>query len=99
MSVILYVRFVIIVLSTVMITNLCVWATDEAMVAASAEKIVKSWEKLVPKKKDKVAVYNRFDKYWKVREFKSTSVKFDVQKTDSIVSPYILIVSIEVGYL
>ena len=98
MNVILYVRFVITVLSTVMITNLYAWAIDESKVAASAEKIAKSWEELLPKKKDKVAVYNGFDKYWKVREFKSTSVKFDVQKTDSIISPYLLIVSIEVGY-
>lgn len=103
MSVILYVRFVITVLSIVMITNLYAWAIDESKVVASAEKIAKSWEELLPKKKDKVAVYNQVrwannDGYWKVREFKNISVKFDVQKTGSIVSPYILIVSIEVGY-
>ena len=96
MNVILYVRFVITVLSTVMITNLYAWAIDESKVAASAEKIAKSWEELLPKKKDKVAVYSNTYNYWKVREFDSTSVEFDVQKTDSIVSPYILIVSIGV---
>lgn len=93
-----YAIFVIIILS-IMITELPVFAIDEAKVVTSAEKIVNNWTELLPKGHSKFSVYVSSAKYWIVRKFLDVSVEYDVQKTDSIVSPYLLIVRIELLWL
>jgi hypothetical protein len=72
-------------------------AADTEKLLASAEKIAGIWEKELAK--GVLLVDNASSGYWRVRKFKlKGAVTFDVKKTDSLVSPYLLILSFSADY-
>ncbi len=95
----LHARLVIIVFSIIMLTELSAWAADESKVVSSAEKVVKRWVELLPKNDSKAVCLIREKEYWIVRQFRNVEVSYDVKKTDSIISPYILTISIWSSYM
>ncbi len=95
----LHARFVIIVFSIIILTELSAWAVDESKVVSSAEKVVKRWVELLPKNDSKAVCLIREKEYWIIRQFRNVEVRYDVKKTDSIISPYILTISIWSSYM
>lgn len=95
----LHARLVIIVFSIIILMELSAWAADESKVVSSAEKVVKRWVELLPKKGSEAVCLIRKGGYWIVRHFNNVEVSYDVKKTDSIISPYILTISIWSSYV
>lgn len=95
----LHTRLVTIVFSIIMLTELSTWAADESKVVSSAEKIVKRWVELLPKNDSKAVCLIKEKEYWIVRQFRNVEVRYDVKKTDFIISPYILTISIWSSYM
>ena len=94
---------VLIILPIAIITGLPAFAniTDETTLLSSAEKTAKAWEQLLSKGIDLASCETRggYYKYWHVMRFKYTgNVGFDIRKTDSIVSPYMLIINFETNF-
>ncbi len=76
-----------------------VWSEDETKLISSAEKVVEAWGKLFSKDVDIVSYVS--SEYWKVRRYKLVdgTLGYDIKKTDSLVSPYILIVNFKVLFM
>jgi hypothetical protein len=66
-------------------------AVDEQKLIDSGEKLAAAWEQMLTKG---CLIVNEV-LYWKVKKITGTpgSTKFDIKKSDSIVSPYILVIS------
>ena len=67
------------------------FAISNDILIKSAEKIVSDWEKLLSK--DHLFASGEYDCWGVYRSTISGPLSYDIQKTDSIVSPYILIIS------
>ena len=82
-----------------MLTGSLAWAVDEAQLTASSEKVVDAWAKLLSQNVDLVSYYR--NGYWSIRRHKLIpgSMSYDIKKTDSIVSPYMLIVSFSTSFM
>jgi hypothetical protein len=76
-----------------MLTGLSAWAIDEEKLISSAEKIVEAWQTMLDKGMDLVSL-TRDSTYWKVMSYKIVGpIGYDIKKTDSIVTPYQLILT------
>jgi hypothetical protein len=76
-----------------------VWAIDETKLVSSAEKVVEAWGKVLSKEVDLVSYTS--SGYWRVRRHKliDGTLSYDIKKTDSIVSPYMLIVGFKTFFM
>src|SRR3972149_9797950 len=75
------------------------WGVDEAQLTASGEKVAEAWGKLLSQNVDLVSYID--SSYWGIRRHKliSGSMGYDIKRTNSIVSPYMLIVSFRTSYM
>jgi hypothetical protein len=100
----MHLLIMVFVLAVNIITSPPAWPVDEAKLASSGEKVVEAWGKLLSNNVDLVS-YDRLPDarsgYWAVRRHKfiDGSMAYDVKKTDSLVSPYMLIVSFKTLFL
>lgn len=89
-------HFFIMIVFIGLLSYACSKAVDETMVLSSAEQIVEKWKQLMSHGL-KIAVLEEGSDLWHAKRLNLFGpINYDVKKTDSLVSPYLLILTFKV---